>query len=353
LAILMSVCALFGIIPAIELGTQHVHLSVVLRSPVEHVSGLAFSADGKILASSDFGRTIQIWDVSKGALKTSIDTSNRHVRSLGFTIKGDSLIFAGGDILTGGATPGNGPEYLRIWDLAKKEAIAKTHVADNVVCMQLDPRGDVCALGCLDGVVRRWDISRGIWLETLRGHSDSICAIAYKSDGQSLATASSDGTVKVWDLGSRQVNSSFSIRRNGFPYSLLFADNDSRLICGLGRDGVKSWRPLELRPLGKLNEVLSNVLCLALSPHGSVCAIGGSKRVQPTNPLDNPSDGVPVLLLWDLKTDCELGRFYGHTDQITCVAFSPKGDLVATGGWDARIRILNVEKLLKARANKD
>jgi WD40 repeat protein len=113
------------------------------------VNAVAFSADGKTLASASSDETVKLWDASSGA---ELQTLVGH------------------------------------WDSV------------NTVAFSAD--GKTLASASSDETVKLWDASSGAELQTLKGHWDSVNTVAFSADSKTLASASSDETVKLWDASS-------------------------------------------------------------------------------------------------------------------------------------------------------
>ena len=167
-----------------------------------------------------------------------------------------------------------------------------------------------------DFAIRVWDVGSGQPLQTLQGHTAIVWGAAFSPDGKMLASASSDGTAKIWDWQTGELLVSLD-----FPHevtSVAFSPDGQTLAVG-GVDGspnasvwtysVGSWQPLM-----KLAEFW-NIPAMSYSPDGSVLVGGGTSR---NVRVWRTSDGVPKFV------------FY-HSGQVSSVAISPDGSAVATG----------------------
>jgi WD40 repeat protein len=158
---------------------------------------LAFSQDGKILAAGcqkqDHSGEVQIWDARSGKQKHVLK-QDKYVNSIAFSANGKIV------------ASGSGDELVRLWDAHKGELIRslKGGVHPGTRCVAFSPDGRTVSAGWRDGKVRLWDVQSGELKETLEGHaalfSAEIYSLAFSPDGKTLASASQDGTVRLWPI---------------------------------------------------------------------------------------------------------------------------------------------------------
>jgi len=153
------------------------------------VLDLAFSPDGKLLATTPDRYAVRIWQMKDGRRIHNLNTSfGGAVNSLAFSPDSKTL------------ATGHYDGSIRLWDVGKGSLIAEFEADGVVESLAFSPDGTLLASGesYFDNKVRLWDVSSGQILRTLEGHPRGVNALAFSPDGRLLATASYDGTLRLW-----------------------------------------------------------------------------------------------------------------------------------------------------------
>ncbi|WP_406365073.1 hypothetical protein [Streptomyces sp. NBC_01546] len=198
----------------------------VLRGHTDTVVSAAFSPDGRTVATGSWDRTARVWDISSSPRTQPPAVLLGHpaiVWSVAFSPDGSTLVSVGGSTLFWDVAAPAKPKRVsmvqggfyqaafspdgrmlansdRLLDL--RDLSLATH-DDVVTSLAFGPGGHLLASASWDGTARLWQVTggRALWpLSVLHGHTKFVRSVAFSPDGRTLVTASEDATVRVWDV---------------------------------------------------------------------------------------------------------------------------------------------------------
>jgi eukaryotic-like serine/threonine-protein kinase len=336
----------------------------VFKGHTDQVGSVAFTPDGKTLASASSDGTAKLWDVARGQEQVTLRWQTGRLYSVAFSPDG-KLLASGGDDAT-----------IRLWDVASRTP--RTTLAghnDRVKTIAFSSDGQLIASGSFDKTVKLWDVSSGKERATLRGHTSPVLSLAFSADGKLLASGNS--TVKLWDgvLGTEKFALHMARSNRSDTGSLAFSPDGRTMASGSSDNSVNMWDLPSGRHLPALLGHTAPVNAVAFSPNGKLLAsasddatiklwdvatgqdvatLKGNKILvqsvvfSPDGKLLASASDEDTIKLWDVATGQDVVTLKGHTTIVQSVAFSPDGKTLASASFDQTVKLWNVEPASEA-----
>jgi len=305
--------------------TQPVPAGGPLTGAKGYVQAVAFSPDGHLLAAGSADDTVRLWNVAdpaKPRLATTLTGPAHAVDAVAFSPDGDEL------------AAGSYDNRVWLWNITKPTkpgpAMKFTGATDWIMAVAFSPDGKMVAAGGSDGQLRLWDASTGAPVAVIP-HPQPVTSLAW--DGPHLlVTGDADGYVRAWHLPAPD------LMTGGPVYSIALSPTGGALA--VGGTALQVWdsasRTLTAGapiPGGGAGDIVNAV---AISPGGNLIATGyGDGHIQLWR-----WRGTRLLPLGTPQDASQLGA--GSTNQVEFVAFSPDGNLLASGSDDGTLRLWNI-----------
>lgn len=306
-----------------------------LTGHTKRVNSVAYSSDGKIIASGGADGTVRLWEVTTGKQKVVLGRTswinflfpwlNPPVNSVAYSPDGKTVAAASWD------------HKLRLCDTQttklKATLIGHTGPVDAVV---YSPDGKTIATGggWNDHTVRLWDAVTGETKAILTGYTH-INAVAYSPDGKTIAIGgkSRSNALQLWDVPTRKLKTTYTEHTDGTLSSIVYSpDGETLAAVGLEDDTVRLWSSETGKHKATFKHTNArreyDISSVAYSPDGNTLAIVGGYY----------KDHKGTVYLWHVQTR-KRKIIYEGPDYISSVAYSPDGRTIATGSWNGKIQV--------------
>jgi WD40 repeat protein/tRNA A-37 threonylcarbamoyl transferase component Bud32 len=273
------------------------------------VWNVAYSADGRRLASCGSDGTVRIWNAVTWDVLLTLRGHAAPVPIVAFSPTG--LTVASGD----------DQGFIKIWDTATGKLITSWKAHEKPIRdLAFSPDGRQIASASYDKTVRLWQATTGTSLCTLSGHSEAVLCVAYARDGRSLASGGGDSCVRLWDLGSGKEKR--TLRHTSNVVSVAYSA-DGRQLASATRDSIRVWNAMSGEPTRSFGGHSGDFRRIVFSPDSRNLASCSEDQ---------------TVRVWNLESGLETLTLR-HAASVWGLAFRPDGCFLASAGEDGTVRV--------------
>lgn len=293
-----------------------------LEGHTEGVTSLAMSPAGEWFASTSWDQKIRIWEVETGKCLHVLEGHTGTINCLAITTAGDHII------------SGSEDKTIRVWNVEDGQClqILKGHKVD-VTCLAIGAHDTMLVSGSWDHTVRVWHLPSGQCLTTLEGHTDLVNVVAITPDDRFIISCGDDPFLRIW----RDITTMACPPLEEPKLAYLLQSPRSQ------QGNFEAQRRVEKLIAQAEAKIKDNQIVEAMQIYREVQHIEGfHSNPKVLNAIYGTAQQGKLLRKKPISV-WKRSILEGHTDIVTCLALSPKEDIVVSGSKDHSLGIWNIE----------
>ena len=291
------------------------------------IAYVAFSPNGKLLATASYDKAAKIWDLATGQVVFTLLGHRSEVVCLAFSPNSKLLATGGFD------------GSVRLWETATGHSVRVIQPNKSIItAIAFSPDGSLLAGAVADDTIRIWDVVSGSQKQTVEAQQTTM-SLAFSPDGKRMARSSLGLPTELWDTHTWHRIGSITPPKVGSTLSLAFSPDGKYLAGGNDDMTARIWDAKSGKEIHVFKGHWGNVMAVAFSPDSKTLATGGDFSIK----------------FWDMATGQNIGTITpkdrdpkhdspGTGTMVYSLAFSPDGSLLAVGALDGIVDLWAIPK---------
>jgi WD40 repeat protein/serine/threonine protein kinase len=297
----------------------------ILRGHPDQAYCLAYSADGKRLASGGSTGVIKVWDLDSPGEPVTLSGHTKWVRGVAFSPNGHQLV------------SGSSDSTVRLWNLSTRNGKTLLTHKESIHDVAYCSTGRFIVAGGDDGSLLVLDPSGKAATRTVSAHAERVHGVAISHDGTRVASAGVDGTIKIWQTSSWQLESMLT-GHTAALFSVAFHPDGSRLVSGSDDRTVRIWDLQSHREMLLLRGHFGPCFGVAFSPDGrNIASASGDQSIK----------------IWDARESQERFALAGHTGTVLGLGVTADSRSLVSCGYDQTAVVWDLASGLKRQVLTD